>query len=215
MPERPLSNAGSSGASADNLDVSMSRGDDRNVVNEFNAFERDKAARAFMMQTMKVNVSGNHSRDYQTVASNPSIESQRVDKGRINSWVRTQAVNSPSNSGFTPSGISSKHFEIVMKLQGLTEVPLDRILSNKSLRHIDLSYNKLSKVPAELFLSLPNLQRLVLDSNQLTSMPKLDGPSLAKNHVDDHHVLSKLQYFSASNNKLSELPMFLFLRKIN
>ena len=48
MPERPMSSH-SSGASADNLDVSMSRGEERNVVNEFNAFERDKAARAFMI----------------------------------------------------------------------------------------------------------------------------------------------------------------------
>lgn len=78
------SSSRSSGASADNLDVSMSRDDNRNIVNEFNAFERDKAARAFMMQTAKVG----HSRDYTTLMSNPSIESQRMDRGHINNWVR-------------------------------------------------------------------------------------------------------------------------------
>lgn len=92
---------------------------------------------------------------------------------------------------------------------------MDRLSNNKQLRQLDLSYNKLAKIPVELFYCLPNIQRLVLDYNQLTNIPKLDGANAPRHQLDDHLILSKLQYFSASNNKLSELPMFLFLRKPN
>lgn len=75
-------------------------------------------------------------------------------------------------------------------------------------------------LPPDMFHYLPNLKKIILDYNLLVILPKLednvgDQTSLAKpshSSVREQCVLQKLNHFSASNNKIMEFPISLFLK---
>ena len=76
--------------------------------------------------------------------------------------------------------------------KGLTSLP-DTIENLKSLKKLNLSYNKLTSLP-DTIKNLNSLKELILSSNQLTSLPESIGN------------LKSLQTIGLSNNKLTTLP---------
>lgn len=74
-----------------------------------------------------------------------------------------------------------------------------------------------------MFQYLPNLKKIVLDYNLLVVLPKIeeslsnDVSNLSKQRSpsppkEQSFVLQKLNHFSATNNKINEFPISLFLR---
>lgn len=109
----------------------------------------------------------------------------------------------------------------------LNSLPSELLQGQKSLLDLRLNHNNISIIPNELFKTLTQIKRIDLHNNNLSCIPKELFNKL-KNieilHLEDNKITqvhdkafstdsSSLQYIYLQNNKISRIPLTLFLQR--
>lgn len=102
-------------------------------------------------------------------------------------------------------GLERSLWELILKSNGLIEIPTKALRYLHKLRHLDLSGNEISVIERDSFRGLQNaLENLILADNSITHIP-----------IDAFHGLPNLNTLDMSLNNLHEITPDVFREQMN
>lgn len=102
-------------------------------------------------------------------------------------------------------GLERSLWELILKENGLIEIPTKALRYLHKLRHLDLSGNEISFIERDSFRGLQNaLENLILADNSITHIP-----------IDAFHGLPNLNTLDLSSNNLHEITPDVFREQMN